>query len=93
MPPSVASAPGSIGKEEAGVVQIVVELLAGDAGLDDAIEVLGVDGENLVHPRAVERHAAVRRVDMALERGADAERNDRRVVPRAEFYEVDHVVA
>ncbi len=74
-------------------MQIVVELLAGDAGLDDAIEVLGVDGENLVHPGAVERHAAVRRVDVALERGADAERHDRRVVLRAEFYEVDHVVA
>ena len=80
-------------EEEAGVVQIVVELLAGDAGLDDAVEVLGVDGQDLVHARAVERHAAVRRVDVAFERGADAERHDRRVVAGANVHEVDHVVA
>ncbi len=72
-------------EEEAGVVQVVVELLAGDAGLDHAVEVLGVDGEHRVHPRAVERDPAVRRIDMALERGADAERDDRRVVPGAEL--------
>ena len=34
----------------------------------------------------------MRRVDMALERRADAERNNRRVVPGAELHEVDHVV-
>ena len=72
-------------------MQVVVELLAGDAGLDHAVEILGVDGENRVHTRTVERDPAVRRIDMALERGADAERDDRRVVPGAEFDEVDHV--
>ena len=39
------------------------------------------------------RHAAVQRVDMAFERGADAERHDRRVVPGADLHRVDHVLA
>ena len=72
---------------------MLVELLAGDAGLDHAVEVLGIDGENRVHPRAVERDPAVGRVDMALERRADAEGDDRRVVPRAKLHEIDHVVS
>ena len=71
---------------------MLVELLAGDARLDHAVEILGIDGENRVHARAVERDAAVRRIDVALERGADAERHDRRVVPGAELHHVDHVV-
>ena len=79
-------------EEEPAVAQVLVELLAGDAGLDDAIEIVGVDGENIVHAREVERDAAMGRVDMALERRADAERNDRRVVPGAELDEVDHVL-
>jgi len=65
---------------------------ARDAGLDDAIEIVGVDGENIIHAREVERDAAMRRVDMAFERRADAERNDRRVVPGAELGEVDDVI-
>ena len=69
-----------------------VELLAGDAGFDDAVEILGVDGEDGVHARAVERHPAMRRVDVALERRADAEGDDRRVVPGAEPDDVDHVL-
>ncbi len=71
---------------------MLVELLAGDAGLDHAIEIVGVDGENGVHAREVERDAAMRGVDMAFERRADAERNDRRVVPGAELDQVDHVI-
>ena len=71
---------GIDGKEQAGVAQMVVERLAGHAGLDDAVEVLGVDGEHAVHPRAVDRDAAVQRVDVAFERGAGAERHDRRVM-------------
>ena len=34
----------------------------------------------------------MRRVDVALERRADAEGNDRRVMPGAELHEVDHVL-
>ena len=36
-------------EEEAGVAQVGVQLLAGDAGLDAAVEVLGVDLEDAVH--------------------------------------------
>ena len=91
------AAEGSVGaridrKEEPAVAQVLVELLPGDAGLDDTIEIIGVDGENSVHAREVERDAAMRRVDMALERGTYSERNDRRVVPGAELHEVDHVL-
>jgi hypothetical protein len=79
-------------EEEPAVAQMLVELLPGDAGLDDAIEIVGVDGENIIHAREVERDAAMGRVDMAFERRADSERNDRRVVPGAELDEIDHVL-
>ncbi len=80
------------GKEEPAVAQVLVELLAGDPRFDDAVEIVRVDGENIIHPREVERDAAMRSVDMALERRADAERNDRRVMAGAELGEVDHVL-
>ena len=67
-------------EEQAAVAQVLVERLAGDAGLDHAVEILGVHLEHLVHVAEVDRHAALRRVDMAFERGADAERNDRHAV-------------
>ena len=54
MPPIEASAPGSIGKNRPVSRRCVVELLARHAGLDDAVEILGVDGEHLVHARAVD---------------------------------------
>ena len=64
-------------EEQALVAQIFVERLAGDAGLDHAVEVLGVHRQHLVHVAEVDRDAAVRRVDVAFERGAGAERDDR----------------
>ena len=64
------------GKEQAQVAQVVVELLARDAGLHHAIEIALVDGEHPVHAREVDREAAERGVDVALERGAGAERDD-----------------
>ena len=72
-------------EEEPAVAQVLVELLAGDAGLDDAIEIFGVDGENIVHAREVERDAAMGRVDMAFERRADrrTERSARHAGRRA----------
>ena len=41
--------------------------------------------------RQIDRHAAVRRIDLTFERGADAERHQRRVVFCAKVYGVDHV--
>ena len=76
MPPSVASAPGSIGKKQSRVLQMLVQLLARDAGLHRAVEVLGVDREDVVHAAHVDAHAAVDREHMAFERGADAVGND-----------------
>ena len=46
-------------------------------GCDDAIGVLGVHCQHLVHARQVDAHAAERRADVAFERCARAERDDR----------------
>ncbi len=65
-----------------------VELLAGDAGLHRAVQVFGVDLQNLVHLHHVDRHAALDGDDMAFERGAGAERHDRHLVISADL---DHL--
>ena len=83
---------GVDGKEQALVAQLLVERLAGDAGLDHAIEILGVHRQHLVHVAEIDRYAAERRVDVALERGADAERYDRHTVRRADADDGLHVV-
>ena len=70
----------------------VVELLARDAGLDRAVEILGIDLEHAVHARRVERDAAARRVDMAFERGADAEGDDRHAVLGADAHDLLHLL-
>ena len=57
-------------EEHALVAQMFVERLAGDARLDHAVEILGVHGEHPVHVAEIDRHAALRRVDVTLERGA-----------------------
>jgi hypothetical protein len=40
MPPSVASAPGSIGKKSPVSCRLLIELLARDAGLDRDVEIV-----------------------------------------------------
>ena len=52
---------------------MLVQRLAGDAGLDHAIKVFGMNFENPVHVAQVDADAAGRRVDLALQRGAGAE--------------------
>ncbi len=64
-------------EEQARALELGVELLAQHARLHAAVEVLGVDLEHAVHLRQVDAHAAVERGDVALERRADAERDDR----------------
>ena len=59
MPPMEASAPGSIGKEESGVLDVRVERLARHAGLHHGVEVFRMHLEHAVHARHVQRHAAV----------------------------------
>ena len=64
-------------EEEARALELGVELLARDARLHAAVEVLGVDLEHAVHLRQVDADAAVQRGDVAFERRADAERDHR----------------
>ena len=59
---------------------MLVELFAGDARFDDAIQILGMDRENPVHVAKVEANAAARRIDLAFERGSGAERDHRHTV-------------
>jgi hypothetical protein len=86
MPPRVALAPGSIAK-------MGVQLLAPDAGFHNAIKVFRVDREDAVHAGEVERDAAAHRAEAALQRGAGAERDDRRAVRPAEVHQVDDIGA
>ncbi len=92
MPPIVASAPGIHHEHQAGVLQVVVELLVGEAGLHRDVHVVGAEAQHLGHAREVDRHAAVDGVDVALERAADAERDDRRAVRRARPHDRAHLV-
>ena len=57
-----------------------LELLAGHAGLDRGVQIVGADAQDAVHARHVDRDAAVDRIDVAFERRAGAERHDRAAV-------------
>ncbi len=48
--------------------------------------------QHLVHVADVDRDAAVRRVDVAFERGAGAERDDRHAMGRADAHDLLHVL-
>lgn len=54
-----------------------VEFLAGNARLDHDVKVFRIDLENAVHPRQIDGNTARRRIHMAFQRCAGAERNDR----------------
>src|ERR1700722_16478066 len=62
-------------KEDALIAELLVERLARDAGLDDAVEILGVNREQAVHVAEIERDAPARRIDLAFERSTDAKRD------------------
>ncbi len=78
-------------EEQALVAQVLVERLAGDAGLDHAVEVLGMHRQHPVHVADVDRDAAVRRVDLTLERRAGAERDHRHAMAGADPHDLLHV--
>ena len=84
MPPSEASAPGSIGKKQTGIAQVIVQLLARDARLHGNVEILRVDRDDLAHATDVDADAAGERRHMAFERGAGAKGNHRRPMPPAD---------
>jgi hypothetical protein len=82
----------SVSEEQAGVAQMFVERLARDPRLHHAVEVLGVHRDHPVHVAEVDRDAAERRVDVALERGADAERDHRHAMRGAHAHDLLHVL-
>ena len=82
---------GIEGEEQALIAQVLVELLAGDTRLDQAVEVGRIHREHLVHVAKVDGHAAKRRVHVPLQRGAGSESDHRNAVRRADAHDVLHV--
>ncbi len=69
-----------------------VECLARDTGLHNTIEILRMHLQHTVHILHVEADATKRRVNVALERGAGAERDHRHMMSRADAYRLLHVL-
>src|ERR1700737_5434063 len=63
---------------------MLIELLAGNPGLDRSIEIFGVDAQDSFHLRQVETNAAGKGGDVPLERGPCTEGDDRCAVFGAE---------
>ena len=78
-------------EEQALVAQIFVELLAGHARLDHAVEIAGMNVEHAVHVLEIDGDAAERRVEVAFERGPRAVGNDRDPVLGAQPHDRLHV--
>ena len=62
-------------EEEPGALELRVDLLARDAGLHAAVEVLGVDLQHAVHLRQIDAHAPGERGDVTLERRPHTKRD------------------
>ena len=80
MPPIVASAPGSTEKWTPLFGKRLVQLAMRDASFDLTVEIFDADAQNAVHARQIDRNATVDGIDVPLERGTDAEGNDRRTM-------------
>ena len=72
------------GEEHALVAQMLIQLLAGHAGFDQAVHILGVDLQDAGHAREIEADPLPYRVHMPFEGGARAERHHRHVMAVAE---------
>ena len=83
---------GVDGEEQPGIAQVIVELLARDARLHNAVEIALVDGEHPVHAREVDRQASARGVDVALQRGSRAERDDRHAMRAGHAHDLAHLL-
>ena len=74
-------------EERALTADALLERGARDAGLERDVEVLDAHAQDRVHQARVDRNAALDREDVALERGAGAERDDRHAVVRARAHD------
>ena len=77
-------------EEQPHVAEIFVELLAANAGLDGAVEILGIDAEDRIHLRQIQADPPAHRGDIALHRRAGPEGNDRHLIEAAELHDLDH---
>jgi hypothetical protein len=71
---------------------VLVELLAGDAGLHDAIQILRVDRDHRLHHRRVDRDPAMRGIRVALEGGPGPESYHRHPSHGAQLHDVDDLI-
>jgi len=75
-------------EKHALIAQMLVQRLAGDAGLDHAVEIVGMDFQHAVHVMEINADAAGGRIDVALERGAGAVGNHGHAMISADPYRV-----
>ena len=75
------------GEHQTGRPQRLVQLVAGHAGLDDGEKIALIDLEDPVHAAQIDADTAVKRHDMTLQRGSDAERHHRTSGCRACFHD------
>ena len=80
------------GEEQAGVAQVLVELLSPHPRLDPAVEVLGVHLDDFVHSRHVDGDAAVQGLDMPFERRPGPERDHGAAVAGAQAHHLRHLL-
>ena len=86
MPPRVASAPGSIGKKRPVSCRYALSCVRVTPGSTTQSRSSALTARIAFIREQVERDAAMRRVDVPLERRADAERDDRRVMLGAKLH-------
>ena len=91
MPPSVASAPGSMGNIRPVLRSALRQLQAGDAGFHRRVEIRVADAQHAVHLAQIDADAAAQRVHVSFERGAGAERHDRQLKALADAGDLRHL--
>ena len=64
-------------EEQPRGLQMLVQLLAGDAGLDGDVQIIGRHPQDPVHPADIDAHPAAGGGHAAFQRGAGAEGDDR----------------
>ena len=92
MPPSEASAPGSIGKNRPWSRRCSLSALRVMPGSTTQSRSSAWTASTLFMSRKSMRDAAARRIDVALERGAGAERDHRHALGGAQPHDVLHVL-